>query len=371
MKIDPARDRAIRTFLEQAGWDTAERRDLAGDASTRRYERLARGSDRAVLMDWQPGPDGPPLDGKRPYSAIAHLAESCHAFVAIGEFLRAQGLGAPTLIAQDMAAGLLLLEDLGDDLYGAAIDRGAAADGTDLQTLYRAAIDVLLELHDRPVAADLPLPDGTRYRLPAYDDEALAIESELLTDWYVPVRSGKDLDPADKRAYQTIWQKLFPQVQNGDPVLVLRDFHSPNLLWRGAAAGLGRVGLIDYQDGLRGSPAYDLVSMLQDARRDVPEEREAEMLAYYCNAASARRANFDEADFRKAYAILGAQRNAKIMGIFVRLWKRDGKPAYLAHLPRVSTYLERDLRHPALHDLKTWLDRHVPPQVRATPLTVS
>jgi hypothetical protein len=359
------REKKIAAFLEKAGWGTAARAPLACDASTRAYERLSGPEGRAVLMNAPAGPDGPPLEGSRKaYSAIAHLAEDCRPFVAVGEHLRTLGLSAPRLLAHDMEAGLLLLEDLGDDLYGKAIETGKAGDGTPLDALYRAAIDALLLLHQAGTPAALPLPDGSTYKVPSYDEAALAIETELLTDWYIPVKKGAELAVEEKDIYRALWKKLFPETQCGAPVLVLRDYHSPNLLWLGEREGPARAGMLDYQDAQVGSRAYDLVSLLQDARKDVPEVREEEMLAYYIEKARAGEADFDETAFRAAYAVLGAQRNAKIMGIFVRLWRRDGKPGYLAHLPRVSAYLERDLRHPVLSEMKAWLDTHVPAALR-------
>jgi len=357
------RERLIRSFLEQAGWGDAARAPLAGDASSRRYERVKGRRGAAILMDAPPGPDGPPLDtpegARKTYSAIAHLAEDCRAFVAVGEALRRAGLSAPELFAHDMPHGLLLLEDLGDDLYGAAIDRGAAADGTALDELYRSGVETLIAWHKawdaQQSPASLPLPDGTDYRLWAFDDKAMAVETELLTDWYLPAQRGKPTDDAVRAEYRALWKPLFALAGKDARALALRDYHSPNMLWLGARQGTARVGLLDYQDAVITSRAYDLVSFLQDARRDVPEAREQAMLAHYCALAARDLPGFDEAVFRAAYAVLGAQRNAKIMGIFVRLDKRDGKPAYLAHLPRVASYFKRDLEHPALAELKAWL----------------
>lgn len=361
-----SREEVIRAFLDKAGWGDAERGPLAGDASTRAYERLKGKKGRAVLMNAPAGPDGPPLDGARKsYSAIAHLAEDCRPFVAVGEHLRALGLSAPALYAHDMEAGLLLLEDLGDDLYGPAIETGTARDGTQIDELYRVAVDMLIELHGAGTPPRLSLPGGGTYDVPPYDDAALAIETELLTDWYIPVKKGAELPGEEKEAYRALWRDLFPLSRVGAPVLTLRDYHSPNLIWLGDRKGPARAGLLDYQDAQQGSRAYDLVSLLQDARKDVPEARENAMLDYYVARAKEVDAAFDEEGFRAAYAVLGAQRNAKIMGIFVRLWKRDGKPGYLAHLPRVSAYMERDLRHPVLASLKAWLDTHVPQSLRA------
>lgn len=364
----PDRETLIRGFLSEAGWGAARRAPLAEDASTRCYERLEGANGHAVLMDAPPAPDGPPLDGAKPYSAIAHLAEDCRPFAAIDGVLRSWGLSAPEVLAHDMPNGLLLLEDLGDALYGPLIDAGEGPTGEPVDMLYRAAVDVLLAVHARGTPGPLALPDGSAYRVPAYDDDALAIETALLTDWYLPSKTGRELD-ADARAdYAAIWSGLFGQARAAEPVLALRDFHSPNLLWLGGRDGAARVGLIDFQDAVIGPRAYDLVSLLQDARRDVPETRERAMLDYYLARAADADPAFDAAAFRASYAILGAQRNSKIAGIFVRLCRRDSKPGYLAHIPRVLTYLERNLAHPALNELKAWLDHHVTPEERREPL---
>ena len=366
------RDALIRAFLEEAGWGAARRRPLAGDASTRRYERLDGPQGRAVLMDAPPASDGPPIKSvasseAKPYSAIAHLAEDCRPFVAIGRLLRGWHLSAPVILAHDMENGLLLLEDLGDALYGRAIDEGQGPQGEPLEGLYRAAIDVLLAVHARGTPGPQTLPDGSLYVIPAYDDAALAAETALLTDWYLPAKRGGAIGDAACSDYRALWAALFPQTRTTAPVLTLRDFHSPNLLWLPERQGAARVGLIDFQDAVIGPRAYDLVSLLQDARRDVPQDREQAMLVYYITEAARADATFDETAFRAAYAILGAQRNAKIAGIFVRLWQRDGKPGYLAHIPRVLDYLERDLAHPVLAGLKDWLDAQVSPDERRVP----
>lgn len=353
------RETRIRAFLQEAGWGDASRSPLAGDASTRRYERLHGPRGRAVLMDAPPGPDGPPLtslDGKPvAYSAIARLAEDCRPFVAIGNGLRAAGLSAPEIFAHDIPSGLLLLEDLGDAGYSAAIDAGQGPSGEPLDELYRASVDALLELHEKGAPGPLPLPDGSFYPVPPYDRAAMAIETELLIDWFLPEQRGMATEDAVRADYRSLWRSLFDHADADGRVLSIRDYHSPNLIWLGGRQGAQRVGIIDYQDALIGARAYDMVSLLQDARRTVPPAREEAMLDHYI-ARAGRDPSFDEAKFLAAYAVLGAQRNAKILGIFVRLWRRDGKPAYLAHMPRVADYFERDLAHPALADLRGFLD---------------
>jgi len=150
-------------------------------------------------------------------------------------------------------------------------------------------------------------------------------------------------------------------LDNCPRIWTLRDYHSPNLIWLPERFGVARVGLLDYQDAVMGAPAYDLMSLLQDARRDVPENVETELYAYYWQQLEHNDIAYDREDFDIAYAILGAQRCTKILGIFARLADRDNKPAYLAHIPRVRAYLERNLQHPYLKDLKHWFDCHLPP----------
>jgi hypothetical protein len=211
----------------------------------------------------------------------------------------------------------------------------------------------------------LALPDGTAHRLPAYDADALGIEVALLPDWYWPALHGAPA-PQDAHAeFASLWSEVFDKLCALPRGWVLRDYHSPNLLWLPERAGLARVGVIDFQDAMCGPPAYDLVSLLQDARVDVPPELEAQLRDHYCAGVSARQTGFDRDAFAFAYAALGAQRNTKILGIFARLAKRDGKPAYLRHVPRLWRYLERDLAHPDLAPLKRWYDCHMPANARA------
>jgi aminoglycoside/choline kinase family phosphotransferase len=275
-------------------------------------------------------------------------------FVAASEFLRRAGLSAPEIYAADTARGLLLIEDLGNDLYTDVI-----AAGGDETELYAAAIGALVRLHD------LPAPPALKSGLPlfAYDETALLAETELLAEWFLPAALGRPLAPEQAEEHRALWRAALRQGQNGARVFVHRDYHAQNLLWRPAHKGLARVGVIDFQDAVAGSAAYDLISLLEDARRDVPPELADAMMARYL----AESGTPDPQAFRADAALYAAQRNAKIVGIFARLAKRDNKPRYLAHLPRVWGYLERDLSHPALHGLKTWYDRVVPRDKRALP----
>lgn len=353
----PEREAALVAFLETAGQANATRSHLSGDASHRRYERLVSPDGKCtVLMDDPTDPADTQLgDAQKSYGQIAHLSFDMRAFVAIGNRLRAEGLSAPEVLAYDFNNGFLIIEDLGDDLFAALIN----ADEEPLAreaALYGGATEALLHhhAHDQPVS--LPLPGGGTYELPRYDPPALQIEVDLLLDWYAPAQLGKTLDDAARDSFRAIWAPLFPLLESARDVLILRDFHSPNLLLLEERKGVEQIGIIDYQDGLMGHPCYDLMSMLQDARRDVPASLEAKLMERYLEA----RPELDSEAFRAAYAIFGAQRASKIIGIFCRLWKRDGKDNYLVHLPRMWVYLERNLTHPALAEYKAWIDEHFP-----------
>jgi aminoglycoside/choline kinase family phosphotransferase len=358
-ELSMPRETTIRAFLDEAGWGDATRAPLAGDASTRRYERLKGPKGAAVLMDWPRAPEAPVPSGQLSYSQIAHLAVDCRPFVAVGDYLRGLGLAAPEIFARDLDNGLLLLEDLGDELYGPAIDAGAGPSGTTLDEMYRAAIEVLIALQAGDAPQSLPVGDGTSHDVPHFDDGIFRAEIDILLDWYFPVVLKREADKGLRDEYHAIWTGLRPLIDLGPRTLYLRDFHSPNMLWLPSGKGAARVGLIDFQDALIGSRAYDLVSVLQDARKDVPVEREQAMLAFYVERAKSDLPGFDEAEFRAAYAALGAQRALRLIGLWPRLLKRDNKPHYMAHMPRTLGYLHRNLSHPALAPLKTWLDAHV------------
>jgi len=352
--------RAMAEFLARSGWQDAVVSYLQGDASARSYARLARGTKRAVLMNSPRQPDGPAIRDGKSYSALAHLAEDVRPFVAVGEALKAASLSVPDILAHDLEAGFLVIEDLGDLVFDADM-----AQGQDQEEIYRAATDVLVALRQNPPPARLGLPGDGYYELPPYDEGALGIEVELLLDWFWPALRGELPKASIRDEFMEIWGQAFAQLSGQPEGWVLRDFHSPNLIWLPKRKGLKRVGIIDFQDALRGSLAYDLASLLQDARQQVPAALEEALRAHYCRACEANDSNFHRKDFLSAYAILGAQRNTKILGIFARLAKRDGKPGYLAHIPRVSAYLERNLAHPDLAGLKAWYDRHLPADTRA------
>jgi tRNA threonylcarbamoyl adenosine modification protein YjeE len=343
----------IRRFLDHNGFGEAERRRIQSDASTRSYERLTLDGATTILMNSPTRPDGPPVrDGKR-YSAIAHLAESVTPFIAMARALRERGFSAPRIVAADRAAGLLVLEDLGNELVV------AGEPPAPIESRYEVAADLLVALHRERLPGVLPVEPGVDYRLPRYDMEALLIEAELLPEWYLPKLEAKISD-ATRAAYLTLWRDALLPAVNAPTTWVLRDFHSPNLLWLPEREGVARIGLLDFQDAVMGPAAYDLAALLQDARVDVPEMMEIALLSRYTRARLAADPSFDAPHFAQLYATLAAQRASKILGIFARLERRDGKPQYLRHMPRVWAYLKRSLAHPALAALHAWYRTNVP-----------
>lgn len=344
---------AARRLIDSAGWGEAKRDFMLGDASTRAYERLTRDTgETAILMISPPRPDGPAIRLGKSYSAIAHLAETVDAFVAMDRGLRSLSYSAPEILAQDLTTGLLLLEDLGDE---GVLDANAP-----IPERYEAAALLLADLHGHTLPAILPVEEEREHIIPQFDRGALGIETELILDWYAPHIAGVTLPAVTHAEFNRIWGKLFDEILEGPTTWTMRDYHSPNLIWLEKREGHARLGLIDFQDAVLGHPAYDLVSLGQDARVDVPAALELRLLAAYGKARRAADENFDLAGFARAYAILGAQRNTKIAGIFARLDKRDGKPIYLKHLPRIEAYLRRNLEHPALEELKGWYEAHLP-----------
>lgn len=347
-----------RAFLDAAGWGAAIALPMAGDASTRSYERLTLGDRRAVLMNAPPAaesaacpPDASPAERRRlGYNAMARLAgPNLNAFTAIAGALRAAGLSAPGIYAADAKLGFAVIEDLGDDLYARAIPAGA-----DEFELYASAIDALLALHQAAPEA----PDQAGYRMLTYDRTAMEAEVMLVPDWYWPHLKGEAAGEAVSAEYADAWSEVLAKLPQPS-TLVMRDFHAENVLWLPDRAGHRRAGVIDFQDGLFGNPAYDLVSLLEDARRDVSPELAEAMIRRYAAGAGAF-SDFDEEAYRRDYAILGAQRNAKILGIFARLIRRDGKPRYADFFPRVEGHFRRDLQHKDLHEVARFFRRHFP-----------
>jgi N-acetylmuramate 1-kinase len=332
------RSLAIRAFLDSAGLAGARRNFLVGYASARAYETISLpGHEPVILMNAPRRSDCPPIRDGKPYSRIAHLAESVVPFVAIAKVLREAGFAAPQIPATDLDAGLLLVEHLGGE---GVLD----AEGTPIPERYVAAAGLLAEMHDRQWPRAIEVAEGVSYDVPDYDRGALAIETELLTDWYFAHAAGRPVSPSEREAFGQVWSNVFDVLDRVEKSLVLRDFHSPNLIWRPGREGSGRIGLIDFQDAVIGPSAYDVASLAMDARVTIPPDLEARIVEAYCAA----RGHFDRAGFEAAYAIMAAQRNSKILGIFVRLNLRDGKPGYMKHLPRIRDYLSRSLGHPAL-----------------------
>jgi hypothetical protein len=327
------RRRTLAGFLATQGWPESAPKMLADDASFRRYYRLTDGRRRAVLMDAPP-----PQEDVGPY-------------VTVSGILRAHGFSAPEIYAEDRANGFLLIEDFGDDTYTKLLARGA-----DETQLYTLAIDTLVALHRVVEAERLP-------ELPPYDEERLLTEAALLADWYMPTVLGSPIPDAARDDYLRCWRVVLPQAELPAPTLVLRDYHVDNLMLLPGREAIQGCGLLDFQDAVRGPASYDLVSLLKDARRDVPPSLRAAMTERYLGQFP----DLDPAWFRRSAAILAAQRNCKIIGIFTRLWRRDGKPQYLGHIPRVWRLLEEDLREPALRPVADWLDRHLPQAARLVP----
>ncbi|UZK67901.1 aminoglycoside phosphotransferase family protein [Sphingomonas sp. M1-B02] len=319
---------AAPAFLISAGWDGAEIRPLAGDASFRRYFRIVEHDRTAILMD------SPPDKGEDP-----------RPFIAIARWLTRRGFAAPEILHEDLEQGLVLIQDFGDARMRETVD---AAPESELR-LYEEAVDLLIRLRDYPAAEEIGPYSPSQYHR----------EAKLLPEWYCPAVGIE----TDDDWYNDAWNAaLEPVLAGHTPVTVLRDYHAENIM---LIEGSESLGLLDFQDALSGHPAYDLVSLLQDARRDVPAELEIAMLDRY------KRVTGVGDDFDVAYHVLGAQRNAKIIGIFTRLWKRDGKPRYPGLCPRVWGYLERDLKHPALKPVADWFDAHVPLAMRGDPMTLA
>lgn len=348
-----ARAKAIHALLHSSGWADAERTYMQGDASTRTYERLAKpGRSPAILMISPPRPDGPPIRYGKSYSAIARLAENITPFLAIDRGLRAHGFSAPEIYACDAEAGLAVIEDFGSE--GLVDERGPIAER------YGEATAVLARLHDLDLPDEVPVGAGESYRIPPYDLDALTIEVELLLEWYAPHVAHAALASGTQAIFSNLWREVLAETTVAKHTWTLRDYHSPNLFWLTDRKGFARVGIIDFQDCVVGHPAYDVAALLQDGRATVSDELELRLLSQYAHTRRLADPAFDTAAFARAYAVLGAQRATKILGIFARLDKRDHKPHYLAHLPRVEAYLRKGLSHPVLARLKVWYEANLP-----------
>ncbi len=319
----------LNSFLETAGWSGAQRHPLTGDASFRRYERVTLGTQRAVLMDALPG------------------EEDIRPFLAIARHLRSLGYSAPEIFAEAVQDGFILLEDFGDTTFTHSLQIGMAE-----QPMYEGAVDLLIDLHSRTPKATVPAG------LPMYDTDRYLDEVFLLTDWYMPLVSERS--NAARRDYENLWREILPGTSAIHETLVLRDFHADNLMWLPKRDGVAACGLLDFQDAVVGPPAYDLMSLLEDARRDVPLDLSQAMINRYLAAFP----GIDRKAFGTSFAILAAQRHCKVIGIFTRLAIRDGKASYLGHIPRVWRLLETACARSVLAPLKTWLDTWLPAEKR-------
>lgn len=319
------------SFLAAAGWGAAEIRLLAGDASFRHYDRLTLSGRTAVLMDAPP-----PMEDVRP-------------FIRIGRLLKGLGFSAPQILADDAEAGFLLLEDLGDRTYTRALDAGA-----DAQALYALATDTLIALHDR-------VPPSALESLPVFEAARALREVQLLLDWYWPAHFGRPAPDNVREAFVAAWEEVLPRRRGVPESIALFDFHVDNLLVLQDRKGIEACGLLDFQDAVLAPVTFDLVSLLEDVRRDVPWDLMQAMIDRYlaANPAIARE------DFMAAYAVIGGQRNTRIAGTFARLLKRDGKGWYQRFMPRVWELIAHDLAHPALAPVAAWYARHLPPAERA------
>ncbi|MFS8114663.1 tRNA (adenosine(37)-N6)-threonylcarbamoyltransferase complex ATPase subunit type 1 TsaE [Rhizobium jaguaris] len=339
---------AIRAFLDAHGYADAERRFLTGDASTRAYESVYPhdGGKRLILMDWPRPPEGPAvLDGK-PYPKVAHLAEDAYPFVALAETLRQNGFAAPEIYHVDYEQGILLIEDLGTD---GVLD----AEGKPIAERYRASVACLAHLHSLHIPQDIPVTPTHIHHIPDFDRTAMKMEARLLIDWHLPWKRGAPASDVERAEYLAIWDRLIDELDDAEKNLLLRDFHSPNIIWRAKEKGIQRIGLIDFQDAMIGPTAYDLASIVQDARVTIERDLHDQLIADYLSLRRAQ-GGFDETKFLKSWAIISAQRNCKLAGLWVRLLQRDGKPGYLKHMPRTLAYLAIAFEHEALVPLREW-----------------
>ena len=339
------RDAQIIEFLSAAGWGDARRDALPGDASTRRYEKLNLDGQNAILMDAAPIAQTGTASGKS-YAQIAKLADGqMVAFTAIDEALTRRGFSAPKILAADLSAGFLLLEDLGNDLVAHVLEQKPGLE----REIYLAAMDTLGAIYRSSFNPEQN-SFGQDWHIRSYDNQAMQAEVDLMLEWYFPHKNIK-LTAVQKTQWESIWARAFKHLDAHAPGLVLRDFHAENIFWLPERTATSNIGLIDFQDALMGHPAYDAVSLIEDARRDVDTAMTEDLIERFCAAAKLK--NDDK--FRAAYAVMGAQRNAKILGIFVRLAKRDGKQTYLDLMPRVQAHFDCNLSHPALAQIKDFI----------------
>lgn len=338
------RSLSLRRFLAASGYPDARRRPFAGDASPRVYELITdqNGAD-LVVMDQREAPAGPPVWDGKPYRDVAHTTNpTVHPFVAIGSALLEKGFAAPQILKSDLKDNFLIIEHLGNGSF-------LGETGEPLQDRYCFAAEVLADIHAAKIG---PVANGggISWTVPEFDRDALMIEVLLALDWYLHYRLGRAATTAEREEFMSIWDALFASLDKPAYGLVLRDYHSPNLIWREDRHGKERIGILDFQDALWGPNAYDLASLAQDARVTIPPTIETAVFAAYATR-RAQTDGFDISRLKREFAIMALQRNTKILGIFVRLYQRDNKPVYLKHLPRIEAYVARTLSNPGLERL--------------------
>jgi len=339
----------IRTFLDNTDRAGATRRYLQGDASPRKYEIIDSAHGIEVLMNAPAMPYDPPLRNGKSYRQLAHIAENIQAFVAIDDLLAKNGLRVPQMRAVDIDAGLLIIENLG-------LEGIRDPSGEPVAERYEAAGRFIAHLHGVQWPDHAPVAGYPDHIIAPFDRDAMIMEVSLVGQWYAPRMMGRKLTDAEAQAYEAAWDKVFDSIADCEKSLLLRDYHSPNLFWFEDAQGANKIGTIDFQDAMIGPAAYDVASLALDARVTITPELEKAVVDAYCDERRKLGHVFDEAAFRMAYAAMGAQRNAKLLGLFVRLDERDGKPHYLAHLPRIHDYLSRVLKHPVMAPVARWFD---------------
>ena len=323
----PDRSAEIREFLNHHHWQQAQYAPLAGDASFRRYFRVTQGPLNAVVMDAPP-----PFEDVRPFIAITEKLTQC-------------GISVPHILAADEKNGFLLLEDFGDTIFTRVLSPSPQAE----MNYYRTAIDALAVMNNA-----CSQHKAWKEEIPPYDEAVYLREVGLFAEWFLPQMGGIAQAKTWRKEWLSLWRDILAATPLQQSVLVHRDYHADNLVWLNDRATHQRVGMLDYQDALWGDPAYDVVSLLEDARRDVATATTEQCLTHAVSALK------ESSDFAQRYAVLGAQRNAKIIGIFTRLCVRDNKPHYLHYLPRVWSHFLRDIAHPALYEIRNFIEANVP-----------
>ncbi len=343
------RSAQIGVFLRACCNGRYTRKPMAADASTRDYEFINYDGKTSILMNAPKATDGPPVKNGLPYSQIAHLAEEVKPFISIANLLRSRGFYAPQIYAHDCDKGLVLMEFLGEQGI-------IQTNNQPIDIRYIRSGDLLASIHTQSWTHDDKDKSGPSCFIPSFDQPAMLIEVELLTDWYLGdgefTPTGKDI-----LDFKQIWAEYASLAQSFRKSIVLRDFHSPNIIWRSEKTGNDRIGLIDFQDAMIGPAAYDLVSLAQDARIVVPPQLESRIIKHYLEKLAASGFDIDDEQFRLEYALMGAQRASKLLGIFVRLHTRDGKSGYRKLIPAIRTYLKKNLQHPVLSGYRSWCER--------------